>query len=195
MCFSLKRRESMIIVDPFVICRRGGGCIWIRSKLSECDMCSMRQGHRATGQTISFHAHFCYIFFIFWKLDFIVRKKCWRNWVWNFVTKWHKVTIFWENLTMFSWSSCITPGKIHTGCQLHYVKGSSRDTTVMLTHQPFCTKNYNHLFPSRFVLPSKNPIQKLDSRIICWLQNRTHSVWKSPKMSHLSCSILAISTN
>ena len=78
---------------------------------------------------------------------------------------------FWENLTMFSWSSCITPGKIHTGCQLHYVKGSSRDTTVMLTHQPFCTKNYNHLFPSRFVLPSKNPIQKLDSRIICWLHS------------------------
>ena len=72
MCFSLKRRESMIIVDPFVICRRGGGCIWIRSKLSECDMCSMRQGHRATGQTSSFHTHFCYIF---WKLDFIVRKK------------------------------------------------------------------------------------------------------------------------
>ena len=93
MCFSLKRRESMIIVDPFVICRRGG-CIWIRSKLSECDMCSMRQGHRATGQTSSFHTHFCYISMFSKKLDFIVRKKYWRNWEWNFVTKWHKVTIF-----------------------------------------------------------------------------------------------------
>ena len=87
----------MIIVDPFVICRRGGGCIWIRSKLSECDMCSMRQGHRATGQTCQFSHPFLlhHATFGFQKLDFLCKKKIDKN-RWRNSVQSEKSNNFWE---------------------------------------------------------------------------------------------------
>ena len=139
----------MIIVDPFVICRRGGGCIWIRSKLSECDMCSMRQGHRATGQTCKFSHPFLlhHATFGFQKLDFFVRQKIYKNCCRNSVQS-EKSNNFRENLTMCTLillhHSRENSYRVSTPLRQGLVKGH----TVMLTHQPFCTKNCNHLFPS-----------------------------------------------